>query len=638
MSEDFHCGSEPESEEEFNSEYESSEFEYEDEAYLDDDNMEKVEVHYTFQVSKTRMGTPTHRMKYMPVSVEDVQKSLDDKVMQLNQILQIGIDECRILLIEYDWNDDRLLEDFTSRKTEDFYKASGIISDLYAKKDNEDLLEKITDESFECNICYNSPSKKRPLEAFRLQNCNHPFCTNCYIRFIQEANANSQLLIRCPNSECNHVLRISEIEQLSEYDWQRRKKLDDQKQLENKERARVPLTEDQIREKYQKNEQDSDLSDFSDLEIGDPSEVNDSDSKKDSNDNKTIDNVEVEPAKELFNFQERMLLKEREERERRRNSTLLSKYWFNATTMYCSKNYKNFKNCPFPDCDSLVMQLGFDSSTVATLAEYTKRLLIPSVQCSHKHEFCYNCLKEDHSPCPCAIVKKWERKCKDDSETAHWIVANTKDCPKCSSPIEKNGGCNHMVCRSCQHQFCWVCLKDWACHGNMNYNCIMYDEGTQEAKVEQEKNRKSLERYMFYFRLFANQRTSFEKDKKFLEQFESRIQEIQRNSSISWIETLFYRESVDILLRARRELMWSYAIMYYIDSKCPRQLLEGVQCTLSHQVERLSMLFADTEANLNLRQKSKFLNYSSMVKKSRDSLKETYLDCITNGIIKLTRI
>src|SRR5689334_20633950 len=43
----------------------------------------------------------------------------------------------------------------------------------------------------------------------------------------------------------------------------------------------------------------------------------------------------------------------------------------------------------------------------------------------------------------------------DDDET--WVEQNTKPCPKCESPIEKNGGCIHMTCK-CGHEFCWMCM------------------------------------------------------------------------------------------------------------------------------------------------------------------------------------
>ena len=43
-----------------------------------------------------------------------------------------------------------------------------------------------------------------------------------------------------------------------------------------------------------------------------------------------------------------------------------------------------------------------------------------------------------------------------------------QECPKCHVTIEKDGGCNHMVCKNqtCKSDFCWVCLGPWEPHGS----------------------------------------------------------------------------------------------------------------------------------------------------------------------------
>lgn len=56
--------------------------------------------------------------------------------------------------------------------------------------------------------------------------------------------------------------------------------------------------------------------------------------------------------------------------------------------------------------------------------------------------FCLKCGVEPHAPVACPQLAKWQEKCRNESETANWILANTKPCPKCSSRIEKNQGCN----------------------------------------------------------------------------------------------------------------------------------------------------------------------------------------------------
>ena len=91
------------------------------------------------------------------------------------------------------------------------------------------------------------------------------------------------------------------------------------------------------------------------------------------------------------------------------------------------------KWCPSPGC------------TFAVESNSTRGV---PVMCQCGHRFCFSCSSPAHEPVSCHYLQLWVKKCEDDSETAHWIHANTKQCPKCKATIEKSGGCNHMV-RNC---------------------------------------------------------------------------------------------------------------------------------------------------------------------------------------------
>ncbi len=65
----------------------------------------------------------------------------------------------------------------------------------------------------------------------------------------------------------------------------------------------------------------------------------------------------------------------------------------------------------------------------------------------------------------CDTVGKWILKNSAESENLNWILAHTKQCPKCRRPIEKNQGCMHMTCSQCRYEFCWLCQGDWKEHG-----------------------------------------------------------------------------------------------------------------------------------------------------------------------------
>lgn len=36
-------------------------------------------------------------------------------------------------------------------------------------------------------------------------------------------------------------------------------------------------------------------------------------------------------------------------------------------------------------------------------------------------------------------------------------TVKTTPCPQCGIAIQKTGGCDHIYCRACNYEFCWVC-------------------------------------------------------------------------------------------------------------------------------------------------------------------------------------
>ena len=78
------------------------------------------------------------------------------------------------------------------------------------------------------------------------------------------------------------------------------------------------------------------------------------------------------------------------------------------------------------------------------------------------------------------IAKKWfQLNNKDAGMTERWLRTFTKPCIKCKTPIEKDEGCNHMRCQSCDTHFCWVCMQPWEIHGEKTggfYECNLVEK------------------------------------------------------------------------------------------------------------------------------------------------------------------
>jgi len=244
---------------------------------------------------------------------------------------------------------------------------------------------------------------------------------------------------------------------------------------------------------------------------------------------------------------------------------------------------ENLRWCPAPNCVYAV-ECGIKDKDLLRI--------VPTVHCQCSHYFCFGCSLNDHQPAPCALVKKWLKKCEDDSETANWISANTKECPKCHSTIEKNGGCNHMTCRKCRHEFCWMCMGVWSEHGTSWYNCNRFEEKSgSDARDAQAKSRQSLERYLHYYNRYANHEQSAKLDKDIYLKTEKKMQQLQNSTGMSWIEVQFLETASQALQQCRQTLKWTYAFAYYLARNNLTEIFEDNQKDLEMAVENLSEMF-----------------------------------------------
>ncbi|KAJ2161345.1 hypothetical protein GGF46_001523 [Coemansia sp. RSA 552] len=264
-----------------------------------------------------------------------------------------------------------------------------------------------------------------------------------------------------------------------------------------------------------------------------------------------------------------------------RGTQELDRYEENLTRSFVN-DLSTFSWCPAPNCEYAIECQVPKSAWVTT---------IPIVTCRCGKVFCFGCKLDDHIPVPCDMVKLWMQKCKDDSETSNWIKANTKECIKCKSTIEKNGGCNHMTCRSCHHEFCWVCMGPWSEHGQSFYSCNRFDEdSSKNARDSISKSRAMLERYLHYFTRYNNHEQSAKLARKLLAATEKNMEQIQREHALSWIEVQFLSEAVDVLSMCRLTLKWSYVLGYYMVSGNQKTIFENNQSDLEMATEQLNEL------------------------------------------------
>lgn len=310
---------------------------------------------------------------------------------------------------------------------------------------------------------------------------------------------------------------------------------------------------------------------------------------------------------------------------------------------------KDIKWCPFPSCQRAVNLPTMENEVSGVTANIQ---VSHAVDCGGGHFFCWECGSEAHAPAVCHLWRMWLNKCArvnpgeltltsqdyQDAANCLWLITNSKPCPNCQSPIQKNDGCNHIKCSKCKHDFCWVCLESWKKHSTATggyFRCNRYtttprvDEGVDKQlnrMGEKTKRLRELNRFVHYYTRYKNHENSRHMEEPLLpsarrkrELLESSLERNRKRrggtedrqpsreiledeqDNILSRNTKFYEDGVWELVKARLILAGSYAYGFYLSednnngqpqNQSRVAIFEFMQNELEEMTERLSEMIA----------------------------------------------
>ena len=457
-------------------------------------------------------------LKYECLTTQDILDRMLKRVHHLQPVFSIPSEDILVLMQRYDWNEERLLEEWTEKMDELLVEA-GINTSNPGDKLNITMRGIKHRSDFNCFIC----CEVRSTETFSLE-CGHEYCIECYRRYISD-RLNEGNVITC--MDCALALKNEDIDAI----------------------------------------------------MGTPSSA------------------------------------------RLMDSSIKS---------FIQKHNRNYKWCPYADCKCII-----HLNDTSYLQEYTRLHCSRFVTCKFSHIFCFGCGYGMHAPADCNVTMAWVKKARKESENLNWVLSHTKECPKCSVNIEKNGGCNHMVCSSCKYEFCWICSGEWGPHGRSFFQCTMYKNDDEKQKASVENSKKALKRYTFYYRVFNEHEVSAKLDWKLGQTVGQKVKAMQEKMGVSWIEGQFLAESLQILNEGRTVLKWSFAVAFYSDaSHNLTKIFVDNQMLLSNAVEQLSELLQIKNPETTMKRKSEFYNKAGYVRNRTRALIECGRDLPRKCICK----
>ncbi|XP_060867309.1 ankyrin repeat and IBR domain-containing protein 1-like [Metopolophium dirhodum] len=328
----------------------------------------------------------------------------------------------------------------------------------------------------------------------------------------------------------------------------------------------------------------------------------------------------------------------------------MARRYFDLNIESFVESNRSIKWCPVPNC-GLAVRLPISRKPKPNSK------IARSVDCGRGHYFCWECMGDAHTPCSCQQWSQWMTKISEvkpdkirettaeyeEAANSLWLVTNSKPCPNCNSPIQKNEGCNHMKCSKCKFEFCWICQESWKKHGSatggffrcnrMNAVCKADEKRGLLVKEAQQKNKQSLElsKFLHYYTKFKKHEVTRTMEELFVEIVKNWRIALSAALNISEDDerTKFVEDAVVEVQKAKRVLCASYVYGFYmLYSAYNRNILEFMQNEVEEVTEKLSgMVLRQYLCN----PRSAIINTTSILRRKRHE----FINAISDGSISL---
>ena len=254
-----------------------------------------------------------------------------------------------------------------------------------------------------CPICWAELEDGNKL----LLKCNHEYCKTCIVEYINEEIKNARVQeIKCPTVECKEVFTEDFIKSLinEDYFYKYKKFLNREKLKDNPNFIPCPIVN---------------CEGYADI------------SNTNANPNSKL--INKDKPQEFDNNKANLIKLEVNNNDNNYNINLDNESQFNRNNVQGHNRTES--------------QIDFNNK------DENKTKVNIKLTCTNNHNFCSNCNQAWH----------YETSCQEDKEVKQFATESgfiLKKCPKCKVWTEKSEGCNHMTCKLCKFDWCWLCELD----------------------------------------------------------------------------------------------------------------------------------------------------------------------------------